>query len=53
MSKDSGTILLPDEPLGGDRGDSLFERPDRAIERIALEASVFEEEREPNLLSSN
>ena len=50
MSKDSGTILLPDEPLGGDRGDLLFERPDRAIERIALEASVFEEEREPNLL---
>ena len=50
MSKDSGTILLPDEPLGGDRGDSLFERPDRAIERIALEASVFEEEPEPNLL---
>ena len=40
---------MPDEPLG-DRWDSLLERPDRAIERIALEASVFEEDPEPHLL---
>ena len=49
MSKDCGTILLPEEPLG-DRWDSLLERPDRAVERIALEAPVFEEDPEPHLL---
>jgi RNA polymerase primary sigma factor len=47
MSKDCGeTTSLLDEPLGGNEGDSLLERPDRAIGRGPFEAPVFDEEPE-------
>jgi len=48
MLKDCGeTTLLLDESVSGDERNSLFERQDRASERVACEASVLDEESEP------
>jgi RNA polymerase primary sigma factor len=48
MSKDcSETTLALDEPLGDDERDLLFEHPERAVERVAFETSVLDEEPEP------
>ena len=49
MSKDCDEMtLLLDETLGGDSEDSLIERlDDRALERVAREAPVLDEEPEP------
>jgi len=48
MSKDCDEItFLLNEPLGGDGEHSLLDRSDRAIERVACEASFLDEEPEP------
>jgi RNA polymerase primary sigma factor len=45
QDRDEMTLLLDEPQFKGQ--DSLLERPDRAIERVACEASVFDEELEP------
>ena len=48
MSKDCDEMTLSlNEPLSGDGEDSLLERRDGAIERGACEASILDEEPEP------
>jgi Sigma-70 factor, region 1.2 len=52
MSKDCDeTTLLLDEPHSGDGEDSLLERPDRAIARVAVEPWVVDNEPECGALA--